>query len=111
MARRSGTKPDPGQGSDEDQSTQTSGPDAGKAETARKCIVSGDLKPKAEMIRFVVGPEDDIVPDLDEKLPGRGLWLSAEADVLKTACVKNSFARAARRGVKVPDGLSDRVEA
>ena len=35
------------------------------------------MKPVDELIRFVVGP-DGVVPDLKRKLPGRGLWVTAE---------------------------------
>jgi len=34
------------------------------------------------MIRFVVGPDRLVVPDLAARLPGRGMWLSASGDVL-----------------------------
>jgi len=62
------------------------------------------------MIRFVVGPDNRIVPDLQAKLPGRGIWLSARRDVLETARVRNAFARAARAPVSVPPGLTAMVE-
>ena len=62
------------------------------------------------MIRFVVGPEGQIVPDLQAKLPGRGIWLSARRDVLETARARNAFARAARAPVRVPAGLTEMVE-
>ena len=62
------------------------------------------------MLRFVVGPEGDLVPDLDERLPGRGLWLSGERDMLNTACAKGLFAKAARRSVGLPKNLADRVD-
>ncbi len=62
------------------------------------------------MIRFVVGPERQIVPDLAAKLPGRGIWLSARRDVLDTARAKNAFARAARAPVSVPASLTLMVE-
>jgi len=77
----------------------------------RKCIVTGEEQAKANLIRFVVGPGDDIVPDLEERLPGRGLWLSADRDVLNTASTKRVFAKAARQKVNVPDNLAERVEA
>ena len=51
-----------------------------------------------------------MVPDLEAKLPGRGLWLSAERDVVKTACAKRLFARAARGKAEAPDDLADRLE-
>ena len=61
--------------------------------------------PKERMIRFVVGPERQIVPDLAARLPGRGIWLSARADVLETARTRGAFARAARGQVLVPPDL------
>ncbi len=63
------------------------------------------------MIRFVVGPDRAVVPDLAEKLPGRGMWLSARGDVLETARTRGAFARAARGPVTVPQDLADRVRA
>jgi len=62
------------------------------------------------MIRFVVGPDEEIVADIEARLPGRGFWLSAGRDVLHTACAKNLFAKAARAKVKIPADLADRVE-
>jgi uncharacterized protein len=61
------------------------------------------------MIRFVVGPDRSLVPDLAAKLPGRGMWLSARGDVLETARTRGAFARAARGTVTVPLDLADRV--
>ncbi len=49
----------------------------------RRCILTRQRLPKERMIRFVVGPDRQIVPDLAAKLPGRGIWLSASADVLE----------------------------
>ena len=62
------------------------------------------------MLRFVVGPERQIVPDLAARLPGRGIWLSARRDVLETARSRNAFARAARAPVTVPPDLTQLVE-
>jgi len=76
----------------------------------RKCIVSGDSGPKAGLIRFVVGPEAQIVPDLLEKLPGRGIWVTSERDVLEKAVAKGLFARGAKQAVQVPDGLVEQVD-
>ncbi len=76
----------------------------------RRCIVTGSVRPKEELIRCVVSPDAIVVPDVDGKLPGRGLWLSASRDVVNTACAKNAFSRAARQQVKPMDGLADRIE-
>jgi len=77
----------------------------------RRCIVTGDAQPKSGLIRFVVGPDNQIVPDLLEKLPGRGIWVSADRATLDKAIDKGLFARGAKQAVKVPDGLIDVVEA
>jgi len=75
----------------------------------RRCILTRERLPKERMIRFVVGPGREIVPDLNAKLPGRGIWLSAAGDVLETASAKGNltraFARAARGPVVVPPDL------
>ena len=63
------------------------------------------------MIRFVIGPDRQVVPDLAAKLPGRGMWLSARADVLETARAKGAFARATRGPVTCPADLSATVQA
>jgi predicted RNA-binding protein YlxR (DUF448 family) len=62
------------------------------------------------LLRFVVGPDGEIVPDIDARLPGRGLWLLARRDIVERAVAKRQFARAARRPVDVPQGLADRLE-
>ena len=58
------------------------------------------------MIRFVLGPGREIVPDLAERLPGRGMWLSARGDVLEGAISRGAFTRAARGPVVFPPGLA-----
>ncbi len=71
----------------------------------RKCIATGEIHPKRGLIRFVVGPDDTVYPDLGEKLPGRGMWVSAERSALETAAGKKLFSRAAKRQVTVPTDL------
>jgi predicted RNA-binding protein YlxR (DUF448 family)/ribosomal protein L30E len=71
----------------------------------RRCIVTRERAPKERMIRFVLGPGRVLVPDLANRLPGRGMWLSARGDVLETALKKGAFARAARCEVRVPPDL------
>lgn len=76
----------------------------------RRCIASGQLLPKAELIRFVVDPEGCLVPDLAGRLPGRGLWLLPCRDVLNKAARRNLFAKAAKAPVKLPPDLGGLVE-
>jgi len=71
----------------------------------RRCVVTRARQEKARMIRFVVGPERNLVPDLLARLPGRGIWLSARRDVLETALTKGAFTRATKGVVAVPIDL------
>ena len=77
----------------------------------RKCIVSGEVSPKAGLIRFCVGPEGQIVADVMAKLPGRGFYVSSDRTMLEKAVKKGLFARAAKQPVTVPENLADLVEA
>lgn len=76
----------------------------------RRCFVTREVQPRGGLIRFVVGPDASIVPDIDERLPGRGLWVSADRGTLDQAVAKRLFARAAKRSVTVDPTLTDRVE-
>ncbi|THH34682.1 RNA-binding protein [Aliishimia ponticola] len=76
----------------------------------RKCLATGEVRPTSELIRFVVGPDNTIVPDIAGKLPGRGIYVSATRDALNTAVARKVFARGAKAQVTVPDGLVDEVE-
>jgi hypothetical protein len=77
----------------------------------RRCLVTRAVRPKEAMIRFVLGPGGEVVPDLGARLPGRGMWLSAKAAVLEEARVKRLFSRAARAEARVPEGLAAAVTA
>lgn len=76
----------------------------------RRCIASGEVRPKDELLRFVVGPDGAVVPDPAGRLPGRGLWLSPRRDMLEKACARNLFAKAAKAAVRLPDDLPGRTE-
>src|SRR3954447_3237525 len=76
----------------------------------RTCIVTGETLAPERMIRFVVGPQGDVVPDLARRLPGRGLWLRAERSVVEQAVAKKAFSRAARAQVGAAADLAERVE-
>lgn len=85
--------------------------DLGRHDPERRCIVTGASGPKTGLVRFVVGPEGAIVPDVAGRLPGRGIWVTADRAALERAAAKKLFARAARAPVAVPEGLADLVEA
>ena len=85
------------------------GREKSRDEPERKCIASGETGPKTGLVRFVVGPEGQIVPDILERLPGRGIWVAADRDLVTKAAKKGLFARAARAPVKAPEDLADLV--
>ncbi|WP_142849385.1 RNA-binding protein [Telmatospirillum sp. J64-1] len=108
-------------GSDQKQTEEAvpeEGPGLPEIETAeddesgpsRRCIATGRVRPAEEMIRFVVGPDGTVVPDIEGSLPGRGLWISPERDMIAVAQAKRLFAKAARARVTVPEDLAERVE-
>lgn len=76
----------------------------------RRCIVSREARTKDGLVRFVVGPGNELVPDIDERLPGRGIWVSADRTAIAAAVTKHLFAKAAKMTVSVPGDLPDRVE-
>lgn len=76
----------------------------------RRCIVTGESQPRAGLIRFVAGPDGVVVPDILERLPGRGMWVSASGRALDLAQKKNPFSRAAKAKVAVPDNLRALVD-
>jgi hypothetical protein len=83
------------------------GPAEVNKDLARLCIATGEAKPSGEMIRYVVAPDGSVVPDILHKLPGRGAWVSASREALKTAIERKSFARAFRgkgdAGAELPE--------
>lgn len=81
-----------------------------EAARQRRDIVSGEVVDEARLIRFVVGPEGQVVPDLARKLPGRGLWVAADRASVETAAKKGLFSRAAKAKVQTPPDLADQVE-
>jgi hypothetical protein len=77
----------------------------------RKCIATGEVQPKFGLIRFGISPDGQLVPDVLEKLPGRGIWVSADRAAMEKAMKKGLFARAAKQAVQVPENLIATVEA
>ena len=78
---------------------------ARREETTRMCALTRAEKPVAELIRFVLGPDDVLVPDTDAKAEGRGVWLSLNKDLVAEAIKRKVFARSLKSEVKLPDDL------
>jgi uncharacterized protein len=75
----------------------------------RTCIVKREALPTERLIRFVAAPDGAVVPDLRHRLPGRGVWVTADAAHVATAEKKRLFARGLEAEVTVEPGLADRV--
>jgi predicted RNA-binding protein YlxR (DUF448 family) len=88
--------------------------DAGTRQAAsarqRFCAATGSVKPADELIRFVVGPDSTVVPDVKGRLPGRGIWITATRQALEAALARNAFARSFRRDVRADADLVERTE-
>ncbi|EKE44625.1 hypothetical protein OCGS_1463 [Oceaniovalibus guishaninsula JLT2003] len=80
-------------------------------EPERRCLATGEVNPRRGLIRFVVGPDDAVWPDVANKLPGRGMYVAAEREALDMAVKKRLFSKGAKRQVVVPDDLVASVEA
>lgn len=79
----------------------------GRNEVERRCALTLEVKPAAELIRFVVGPDGVLVPDTDARAEGRGVWLSLGASKVAEAMKKKAFARSLKANVAVPDHLPE----
>lgn len=93
---------------------QTDDLDRGAAKVApgeqRFCALTRTEKPVEEMIRFVVGPDSQVVPDVKRKLPGRGLWITGHRPAIAEAVARNIFARGFKRDLRADPALPDLVE-
>ena len=78
--------------------------------TERKCLVSQESGPKAGLIRFVTSPDGAVVPDILEKLPGRGYYVTADLHILEDAVKRKVFARGAKTQVSVPEDLIAQID-
>lgn len=80
------------------------------ADGFRRCALTRASRPREELLRFVLAPDGAIVPDLKERLPGRGVWLTAAQDCVAEAEKRNVFPRALKENVKVPEGFAAQVD-
>ncbi|WP_298279442.1 RNA-binding protein [uncultured Bradyrhizobium sp.] len=87
------------------------GPRTQKSATTRMCAVSREVRPIDELIRFVVSPTGEVIPDLKRKLPGRGLWISASRRSVAEAVRRHQFSKGFKRDVRVAPTLPTDTDA
>ena len=73
----------------------------------RMCALTRTQRPRGELLRFVASPDGNLVPDLKQALPGRGVWVTLSRQDVTEAARRKVFARALRKDVKLPDDLAD----
>ncbi|MCP4385495.1 MAG: RNA-binding protein [Hyphomicrobiales bacterium] len=78
-------------------------------ETTRTCIVTRRVEPVERLIRFVAAPDGDVVADLRRRLPGRGVWVTADAEHVRQAVRKQLFRRGLGGSAAAAPDLADRV--
>jgi uncharacterized protein len=87
------------------------GPRTDRSATMRMCAVTRAVRPIDELIRFVVAPQGEVIPDLKRKLPGRGLWISASHQAVAEAVRRHQFSKGFKRDVRVAPTLATDTEA
>ena len=76
----------------------------------RLCIATREVRPVGELMRFVVGPDGSVVPDLKRRLPGRGVWITARRHLVEEAVRRRMFGRGFKADVKVSAELADELD-
>src|SRR3954452_3170639 len=87
------------------------GPRTDRSATMRMCAVTREVRPIGELIRFVVSPQGEIVPDLKRKLPGRGMWITASRRTVAEAVRRNQFSKGFKRKTRAEPPLPADTEA
>jgi predicted RNA-binding protein YlxR (DUF448 family) len=92
-------------------SRETSARAAEKRERQRRCAATGEVRPESALVRFALGPDQSIVPDVAAKLPGRGVWVLASREAVAAAVKRNAFARSLKQPVRASAELPEQTEA
>lgn len=79
-------------------------------ETTRKCIVTGKVYEKEQLLRFTITPDGLVVPDFKKRLPGKGVYVLNSKKMLQKAVEANLFAKALKVKTKVEAELMTQVE-
>jgi uncharacterized protein len=77
----------------------------------RTCIITGAKSDPEAMLRFALGPDGAVVPDIRRKLPGRGVWTELSFGTVSRAAAKQAFSRAFRTKAEAPAALAETVGA
>jgi hypothetical protein len=112
MAKKKGCEPEPILDFQEAASHVMEGEEGDSAPIipVRTCIVERAKKERPFLLRFVLSPQAEVVPDIKGSLPGRGVWVTARKQSVAEAVKRRAFQRAFRKPVAVSDSLPLEVE-
>lgn len=85
------------------------GTEAEEIVAERMCIVTKEVMDEAQLIRFVRGPDGSAVPDLNRKLPGRGVWVGLKRTRVAEAVKRRAFSRGLGEGTVAREDLPDQI--
>jgi predicted RNA-binding protein YlxR (DUF448 family) len=89
---------------------RTSPTDRATARQERMCAATRRTQPKEAMIRFALGADGEVTPDIGRRRGGRGVWLSASRRVVEDAAKRGVFAKGFKRNAKAPSDLADATD-
>lgn len=72
----------------------------------RQCCLTREEKPTDQLLRFALSPENGLVPDVDAKAPGRGVWVTLSEAAVTEAVAKKAFSRGLKYAVEMPPDLA-----
>lgn len=78
----------------------------------RKCIATGEMRPKKELVRIVRSKEGEVSIDLTGKKSGRGAYLSKDKEAVQLAKKRNILSKQLETQVDdaIYDELNDLIE-
>ena len=77
----------------------------------RRCLASGETRDPLDMVRFVLSPDGVVTPDIARKLPGRGVWVSADRKSLEKTIALKSFSRGFKTKAQIDGDLVSLTES
>jgi predicted RNA-binding protein YlxR (DUF448 family)/ribosomal protein L30E len=77
----------------------------------RSCLACRQSRDRDLLIRFVLAPDGELVPDIEAKLPGRGAYTCVSTNCLRAAIKQRQFSRAFKQEVvtAAPDEMAAQV--
>ena len=76
----------------------------------RRCVLTGEVKPKTDLLRFVLLEDGTVIPDFNKKVAGHGFYISNSQKLLKGLTVKNPLNKILHTNTVISEDLPQMVE-